>query len=343
VRAQTVLVCEMTTRVAITFDIEFDINGAFTAPGVHMPLGRTSLIGNPERRTGLSVILDILERHSLKATFFVEALQVSWFGLEEMSGIVEVLRLRGHEIQLHLHPVWLLFDNPDWEDFVKRKHPQPESHDTLLTISHGKVIEIIERGKDTFVAWGLPEPTAIRTGSLFVDRHLYPMFRECGLEISSSVGLGLYQPKDPNLRLYQCAKLIDGVLEIPVSSYIGADRRLSFRTRLATLIGMGIAEQDAWLRLATKEELPLLVVLSHVSEFHSGVGSEYRRNKLTERKFERLCSRLNLSDELQAVTITELHQVSEIIANGDDIPMTLPRWVSVLRFLESGMQKVIYP
>jgi peptidoglycan/xylan/chitin deacetylase (PgdA/CDA1 family) len=329
----------MSTRVAITFDIEFDINGAFTAPDVRMPRGRAALIGESERGSGLPVILDILARHSVKATFFVEALQVGWFGPNEMGEIVDMLRSHGHEIQLHLHPVWLLFDNPDWQELVEREPPQAQIHDTLLTMPRRKVIEIIERGKDIFRAWGLPQPTAIRTGSLFVDRHLYPIFRECGFTVSSSVGLGLYKPGDPGLRLYQSAKLVDGVLEAPVSSYIGADRTLRMRTRLATLIGTGTKEQDTWIELATKRDMPLLVILSHVSEFHSDVGGKHRRNKLTERKLERLCGRLNRSDALQAVTIGDLPQLVDIITSCDDLPLTLPRWVSGLRLLESGLQK----
>ena len=331
----------MTTHIAVTFDIEFDINGAFVAPGRRNPRGAASLTGDPDRPSGLPVILDTLNRHGVRATFFVEALQSCWFGLQEMGGIVELLQSHGHEIQLHLHPVWLLFDNPGWTSQVARDPPQPNTHDTLVNLSHDRVTDIIERGKATFAAWGLPAPTAIRTGSLLVERHLYQVFRQCGLEISSSVGLGLYQPEDPSIRLYHSARLVDGVLEIPISSYIGADHRLCRRTRLATLIGMGLAEQRAWLYQAGAKQLPLLVLLSHVSEFHSPTSSGYRRNRSTERKFEQLCARLSESPLLKAATISELHSLTELKAETDDTPLTLPRWQSTLHLLEKVTQMVL--
>src|SRR6056297_788059 len=152
----------MRTRVAVTFDIEFDINGAFSSPGTRNPRGAVSVIGGAEKPSGLPVILDILDRHGMRATFFVEALQTSWFGPEEMGSIAGLLQSRGHEIQLHLHPVWLLFDNPDWAAHVARKQPQTNIDDSLINLSRDRATEIIERGKAIFTAWGLPGPTAIR-------------------------------------------------------------------------------------------------------------------------------------------------------------------------------------
>ncbi len=42
----------MSLNVAITFDIEFSINGAFAEPGKRRPLGRESLICRIEGREG---------------------------------------------------------------------------------------------------------------------------------------------------------------------------------------------------------------------------------------------------------------------------------------------------
>ena len=161
------------------------------------------------------------------------------------------------------------------------------------------------------------------------------------MEVSSSVGLGIHKPEDPSIRLFQSPRCIDGVLEVPISSYIGADHRFCQKTRLATLIGMGLAEQSAWLDQAEARQLPLLVLLSHVSEFHTPIGSDYRRNTLTERKFEQLCSRLSESSSLRAVTISELASIVDLNTDEDDTPLTLPRWQSTLRFLEAAKQKVL--
>ncbi|WP_162300102.1 polysaccharide deacetylase family protein [Kineobactrum sediminis] len=333
----------MTTHVAVTFDIEFDINGTFAAPRTRTPQGAISLTGQPGQPSGLPVILDILDHHGVRATFFVEALQASWFGLEEMGRIVELLSACGHEIQLHLHPAWLIFDKPDWISHIGREPPRAAVHDTLINLSHERVTEIIQRGKAAFVAWGQPEPVALRTGSLFMERHLYSIFRASGLTVSSSVGLGIHQPEDHAMKLFQRPRLLDGVLEIPVSSYIGTDHLLRHKTRLATLIGMGLREQRTWLAQAAAEETPVLVLLSHASEFHKpkSVDGSYQRNTLTERKFEQLCHQLTQSPSLKPVTISEIATTLGDCIESVDTPIVLPREASFLRFLETASHKVL--
>ncbi len=113
----------------------------------------------------------------------------------------------------------------------------------------------------------LPAPTAVRTGSLIMDRALYKVFAEAGLTVSSSVGCGIYQPSDSELNLYSAPRIVDGVMEIPVTSYWGSGPLMLRRKRLATVIGMGKWEQRVLLELARKSGAECLVILSHVNEF----------------------------------------------------------------------------
>jgi hypothetical protein len=326
----------MTTSIALTFDIEFSINGAFAGDGARKPVGRDGLICPVKGKdAGLGTILDSLDAHSLKATFFIEALQTAYFDDAEMGDVVDRIAARGHELQLHLHPVWLQFDNPGWKAAVKRDPPATATHDSLAAVAPDRALEMIERGKAVFQRWGLPAPTAVRTGSLIMERELYDVFAAAGLMVSSSVGTGIYQPQDPDLDLFAAPRLFDGVLELPVTSYLGADPLLRRRKRLATVIGMGAWEQDALLEQAQRAASPCMVILSHVSEFCTlDDDGRPHPNHTTVRKFDRLCHALAQSPGLKAATINEVASKFRDDVVHKDVELAVPRVISASRFLE---------
>ncbi|WP_116364725.1 polysaccharide deacetylase family protein [Parahaliea mediterranea] len=323
------------TSVAITFDIEFDINGAFTHPALRAPKGAITLLGHPGNHppTGLSHILDTLERHNVRATFFIETLNTCWFGLEEMGAVAHRIAGRGHELQLHLHPAWLQFEHPNWAELAREDPPRSDIHDNLASRSTEQAADIIRHGLSVFKDWGLPAPSAVRTGNLMIEPHLYPAFYACGLRLSSSIGLGHQTPQSQSLHRYHAALNREGVIELPVSSYQGSDYLLRPKTRLATLIGMGLDEQAALLEAAQRQSTPFLVLLSHVCEFHHSTNDgAYRRNRLTELKFERLCQQLCSTPDLNAVTIGELAAQVDDITN--EVPLRVPPWRSARRLLD---------
>jgi len=324
----------MTTNVAITFDIEFNINGAFADPERNKPRGKSGLLcASGERDIGINRILDILDHHHVRATFFVEALQTAWFGLDEMGDIVQLIDSRGHEIQLHLHPVWLQFENPQWRETTRLRPPQTATHDSLVTVSAERAREIIERGLEVFQKWSLPRPTAIRTGSLIIERSIYPVFKQCGFDISSSVGLGIHQPADRQLHLYTNPQEIDGVLEIPVTSYLGADQMLRRSLRLATIIGMGKQEQNALLESCQKSGGSSIVVLSHVSEFfRRGVNEEVVSIRGSIPKLEQLCGTTSGTRNFRSVTISDIARDYSHSSVSDRVPV-VSRFTSFSRVL----------
>ena len=330
----------MTTNVAITFDIEFDINGAFLEPASRRPLGREAFSCSKSQLepTGLDKILECLAAHDTRATFFMETLQSAWFGLSEMGDLAHKIRDGGHELQLHLHPVWLIFDNDKWRETVIQQIPESRIHDSLAAVSSERACEIITRGLDVFKQWELPPPTAIRTGSLITERQLYKVFSHSGLNVSSSVGLGIYQPSDPELHLLSSARQFDGVTELPVTSYFGADPFLRRQRRLATLVGMGQWEQTALLRKAKEAAAPFVILLSHVSEFFvTGARGVRRPYRLTAKKLARLCDTIQKDPALRAVTIDELAHSAAVQQSGGDKALSVSRTLSALRFAEHAL------
>src|ERR1700730_15771144 len=109
----------MKTDVCITIDTEFSIAGAFARPERFSPIGEEIVNCNADGRDeGLGFILETLARFGATATFFIETLQIFYFGDAPMGSIAERIAAAGHDLQLHLHPCWLQFRRADWRNMT---------------------------------------------------------------------------------------------------------------------------------------------------------------------------------------------------------------------------------
>lgn len=61
------------------------------------------------RSEALGFLLRTLEEYQLEATFFVETLHSRYFGDGPMGRYCEMIAAAGHDIQLHIHPLWRAF------------------------------------------------------------------------------------------------------------------------------------------------------------------------------------------------------------------------------------------
>lgn len=195
-------------------------------------------------------MLDTLAGYGIRATFFVETLNTHYFGDEPMGGIARALHRAGHDVQLHLHPCWSYFERSDWSDRLKTDPP----NDDICRRDRTELERLIRSGMETFERWSVPAPLALRTGGLRVSRAIYQAMRACGLTLASNVGLGIYRPAEPELRLPSGRHRIEDVVEIPVTSYL--DRSIPGRPRCKslTITGTSWPETRALLRQAKAEE-----------------------------------------------------------------------------------------
>ena len=157
-------------KVFLTIDTEFSIGGAFQAPLSVQPIGAQNVLCTVAGKSeGLGFMLDTFAACGLRATFFVEALQCAYFGDAPMGEIAQRIAAAGHDLQLHLHPVWTYFDHPQWQQQLALVQPADNMHGRSVE----QLASWMQRGIDTFARWGLPAPVALRTGNLMVDRNVY--------------------------------------------------------------------------------------------------------------------------------------------------------------------------
>ena len=296
----------MSLQVAITVDVEFTIGGAFADPLTKQPVGPRSVdcrIG--DENAGLDFILDTLEANGLRGVFFVEALNTCFFGDEPMGVIARKIRARGHDVQLHVHPCWTVFLDNQWRDRVKHGAPC----DSFADLANAEIEHVLKMGLDVFSRWKLLPPCAFRAGNLQLDLRTYPLLAQYGIALSSSVGLGTYQPKDPQLCLMGGRHWIGRTLEIPVSSYVDVDIPGMRRWKTFTVIGTGSMEARQWLRHAAEVGVGPVVILTHPAEFVHRYGEDYiklRRNDIARKRLQELCTLLaGHPNEFEVVTFAD--------------------------------------
>ena len=90
------------TFFLITVDTE-----TFLANGNLLPF-ETNIYGDISgTEFGVNRIMDICEKYSARATFFVDVYMYHRYGKDKVSTLCKIIDERGHDVQLHAHTSWL--------------------------------------------------------------------------------------------------------------------------------------------------------------------------------------------------------------------------------------------
>lgn len=280
----------MRTQICITIDTEFSIAGAFADPR-RSPLGDDNVactVGGREQ--GLGFLLETFAEHGIPATFFVETLQSAYFGDAPMGRTVERLLVAGQDVQLHVHPCWRTFRDPDWRAGVPMAAAPNDDCDGM---DPSELRDAIGEASAALGRMGAGPIVAMRTGNLRADRGVYRAMADCGIPVASNVGVALNRPADRALHLSGGRHRVEGVLEVPVLTY--AQLRLGARRvdRLLTTTATSAAETEALLWSAHRAGVPTIVLLTHPFEFVKGDRldpARQRINRINQRRLRRMCA-----------------------------------------------------
>ncbi len=278
----------MRTEVCLTVDTEFSIAGAFENPRRFLPLGEGNVYCPVKGRSeGLEFILNTLKQYGHQATFFVETLNTLYFGEQPMARVVDNLLRHGQDVQLHLHPCWLTFRHPEW---AKRLEIDPPNDDCSAR-SRDELVEYILKGCDVLKGWGALRPIALRTGNLIASRDIYRAMKLGGLTLSSNVAIGHNPPRDESLHFVCGRHLVEGVMEVPATSYYQISLGSYKSIRMLAITATSWAEMKSLLWSAYKAGVSQLVVVTHPFEFAKEVnnGESWVRNRVNQRRLQKLC------------------------------------------------------
>lgn len=331
----------MRTRVCITIDTEFSIAGAFSDIS-KAPVAEQLVWCNVNGRSeGLGFMLDVFAKNKVQATFFVETLQRHYFKRDPMRSIAQRIQDGGHEVQLHTHPCWSLFEYSDWWDRAKHHRRR----DDFAGLPMDDSVRLIEQGIETFRDWGLPRPLAFRSGNLQHDDNLYKALARTGIPYASNVAVGIYDSGDPNYRLYSGQHARHGVAECPVLTYtdwsIGSKQHL----RSLTIAGVSFRETRRLLEQAHLAGIPLVVILTHPFEYvqkRDLAFSQLRRHGLTQQRLVQLCEFLHENDDrfdasgmARAASAGRLDNASNTLLEGT-LLHTVPRLAAQVTYDKFG-------
>jgi hypothetical protein len=229
---------------------------------------------NQNEELGVPLIMRELEAEGLQGTFFVEPLGARYFGVDGLAAVCRAIRARGHDVQLHAHPMQ---QRPRFRSEGVTAPPD-DMHaygveDQAKLLAHG--LGILEEA-------GVPraEVSAFRAGNFGADEQTWVAMARAGLTVSSNLNPNYSKrncriPWTGNSGLFDTGK---GVFELPVSNF--SDGNGGFRH--LQIMAVSLAEMKDFLMQARALGIPEVTFFTHSFEFFYIDDLEDRRATLSK-------------------------------------------------------------
>ena len=282
------------------------------------------------RSEGLGFLLDVFRANGITATFFLETLNAYYFRRSPLGEAAQRIGAEGHEVQLHAHPCWSVFDHANWRD-----HAQAAGLDDFFGRSVDASVALIQAAQAFFAEWGLPQPTVFRAGNLQHDDNLYAALARCQIPFSSSVGVGVFDSGDPRYQLYSGHHLRHGVVELPVLSFADRHPWGERFVKTLTITGTSFQETRELLESAERSGIENVVLLTHPNEFIQKNNDQFtvlRRNAVNQRRLVKLCNFLR-DEALRFPSVGMAHAARAVAGRSSSGNLLLPTraWQSLVR------------
>ncbi|HEY2253797.1 MAG TPA: hypothetical protein VGH74_22135 [Planctomycetaceae bacterium] len=283
---------------------------------------------------GVPYQMDILDEHGLKGMFFVEALFASCVGLEPLREMVGVIRDRGHDVQLHIHPEWLPATAP-------RLLPG-RSGLNMHCFSEDEQVALIRQGRDNLRAAGVSKVSAFRAGNMGADPATLRALARTGIACDSSYFAPYLQSHCRLASLGDICQPVSsqGILELPVTSF----QDFPGHFRPLQLCACSSSEMEYCLWEAVRLGWQSVVVLWHSFELIKRPDSKRRAATpahVVIQRFERLCRFLSRhSDEFQSTTLAQPAPIPRPVANSQPI-LKSSLWRTAWRMAEQAAGAVV--
>lgn len=276
----------------ITIDTEYDFgftrrNGVASRADnfARSILGRT-----PAGEFGIGYQMDLLDRYGHKGVFFVDPMPALVWGSAAIADIVEPIRKRGHDVELHIHTEWL--------ELAGCANPVGCTGTNIKDFTYEQQCTLLAYAKDILAAAGAPEAVAFRAGNYGASDNTLRALHAVGLKYDtshcpgidgSSCAIGLTRDdQDPVARC--------GVIEVP----IGCICDWGGRYRHAQVTALSAAELRVAIRHGAAHGRRYFTVVTHSFELLS--RDRTRVNPFVRRRFDAMCRTLADTDGVRAGT-----------------------------------------
>ena len=154
---------------------------------------------------GIERIMDACEAHGVRATFFVDALEALHYGDDEVRRWCATALERGHDVQLHVHPIWL------GGAFV---------HKPLTRYGYDRQREALARAAERLERLSGSAPRVHRSGGLWANADTLRAVGSAGMAVDASVAPGYHAyALGGGVAVPTVPRRLGGVAEVPVTSF----------------------------------------------------------------------------------------------------------------------------
>ncbi|MGC1484320.1 MAG: hypothetical protein WA789_11045 [Candidatus Acidiferrum sp.] len=172
-------------QVFFTVDTECSLGGAWENPERKPVRPERAILGKiGSEYYGTPRIMDIMESHDLRGTFFVEVFAGLNGRKDELAGTYEQIARRGHDAELHLHPIQYYYRQR--EDGVLDAAQLPAAKDMIGALPLPKQVELLQRGILLFREMVGKTPVAFRAGNFGASTTTLDALQEVGIGLDSS-------------------------------------------------------------------------------------------------------------------------------------------------------------
>lgn len=273
------------TRVYITIDTECAeerFGGGQLLPPLGYDVRVWGRLVNQREPLGVERIMRELEAYGMRGTFYLEALGARFFGVDGLREVCAGLRGRGHDVQLHLHPIQRRADF--------RSRGEPPAPDDIAAYSEDEQVGLLEEGRALLAEAGVPEGEIVsfRAGNFGASNAIWGAMRRAGIALSSNYN-PCYFSKNCRMRLDRAplglfSSPTAGVWELPITNFLeprGGHRHLQIT---AVSVDEMIDCLQAYRALGVRE----ITLVTHSFEFFFLDDPARRRGHPNQINLERL-------------------------------------------------------
>ncbi len=328
------------TRVYFTVDVECAEQrklGARVQDAMGYDLRVWGRFTNQDEELGVPLIMSELEAHGARGTFFTEALGAHYFGKTGLREVCESMLERGHDVQLHVHPV---------QRDARLRAGKPSAPDNISAYPLQQQTQLLVEGVELLAEAGVPRESinSYRAGNFGANNLTWQAIRDAGLTLSSN-----YNPCYFDLHCAMRSEAarsglfeseVAGVWELPITNF----RQPSGGFRHLQITAVSVAEMVHCLKRCRALGVRHVTVVTHSFEFYYVDSIAERRGHKNHVNLARLRGLLEFvqhsSQDFVMETVGELGRRLPVDApDVREFPVASRR-LHWMRLVEQGVKRI---
>ena len=279
---------------------------------------------------GLPYILACLKAYGVSATFFVETLGATRWGISDSQRICHDIAEVGQEIQLHLHPSVAKLDG-----FV-------DKDDVLWNQEAVTQERLLRVGLDVLTQCGV-KATAFRAGDFAANGATLMAMKRAGLLISSNRDLdtksSIRSKINHDFPVVNDVSCCDGIVDVPVTAFRSPWPNLDGQFRHFEISALSFREMKDGLMKAYRAGCATVGILTHPGEFFRNTKRGVVPIEKNRRRLEQLLGFITSRPEFKVCTISECAAITTMPKHSPpEIKLALP--YTLLRVVEQGIDRI---